>query len=283
MKEFLGKVAVITGAASGIGLGIAHALARRGMKIVLCDIETDALDSARQDLERRQAEVIAIKVDVSDRAAMQRAAEETIAAFGKVHVLCNNAGVGRSVRLDEATAADWDWVLGVNLHGVINGLLAFLPSIKAHGEGGHVVNTSSLSGLRYSPGRGQGIYSTTKHAIIGLSEALASDLEPLGIGVSVLCPAFVKTQMPHSGRNRPTRFGGPAVQKRAVDDPLLAGALTGKDPDLVGEYVATGIEQNQLHILTDAKERDLVEARFRAIVDALDYTARRDAEEARKR
>jgi NAD(P)-dependent dehydrogenase (short-subunit alcohol dehydrogenase family) len=281
MKEFLGKVAVITGAASGIGLGIAHALARRGMKIVLADIEKDALERAREDLERRQAEVIAIEVDVSDRAAVKRAADEAVAAFGKVHVLCNNAGVGRSVRLDEATAADWDWVLGVNLHGTINGLLAFLPLIKAHGEGGHVVNTSSLSGLRYSPDRGQGIYSTTKFALIGLSEALASDLRDTNIGVSVLCPAFVKTQMPHSGRNRPDRFGGPAVQKRAPDDPLLAGALTGKEPDLVGEYVATAIAENQLHILTDAKERHLVEARFKSIVDVFDYTGQRDAAEAR--
>jgi len=280
MKDFLGKVAFITGGASGIGLGIAHALARRGMKIALADIEAEALARARQDLERRQAEVIALELDVSDRAAVQRAADATIKAFGKVHVLCNNAGVGRSVPLDQATGEDWDWVMGVNVQGVINGLLAFIPHLKAHGEGGHIVNTSSLSGLRYSPGRGQGIYSTTKFAIVGLSEALASDMAPFNVGVSVLCPAFVKSQMPHSARNRPARFGGPMSQQRAADDPLLVGALHGKDPDLVGEYVATGIEENQLHILTDAKERRLVEERMHKIVEALDDTTERDAEEA---
>ena len=282
MNDLFGKVAFITGAASGIGLGIAHALAGRGMKIVLADVEKDALDRARQDLEERQAEVIAIELDVSDRAAVQRAAETAISTFGKVHVLCNNAGVGRSVPLDEATGADWDWVVGVNLGGAVNGLLAFVPLIKSHGEGGHIVNTSSMSGLRYSPGRGQGIYSTTKHALIGLSEALASDLTPHNIGVSVLCPSFVKTQMPHSGRNRPRRFGGAEVQQRRPDDPLLVGAIHGKEPDLVGEYVATGIERNQLYILTDAKERAQLEARLDKIRDVLDYTAQRDAREAPK-
>ena len=279
MKELFGKVAFITGAASGIGLGIAHALARRGMKIVLADVQKDALEAARQDLEQRQAEVLAIPLDVSDRDAVRRAADQAIETFGKVHVLCNNAGVGRSVRLDEATGADWDWILGVNLNGAINGLLAFVPLIKSHGEGGHIVNTSSMSGLRYTPDRGQGIYSTTKFALIGMSEALACDLAPFGIGVSVLCPAFVKTQMPHSGRNRPDRFGGPLNANRRPDDPLLVGAIHGKEPDLVGEYVATGIEENQLHILTDAKDRDLVEARMKKISDALEYTARRDARE----
>jgi len=280
MKDLRGKVAFVTGAASGIGLGIARALAARGMILALADVEEEALARAKVEFEERQAKVLAIPLDVSDRTAVARAAEETIRTFGKVHVLANNAGVGRSVRLDEATAQDWDWVLGVNLGGVVNGLLAFLPHMKAHGEGGHIVNTSSLSGLRYSPGRGQGIYTTSKFAIVGLSEALASDLEPFGIGVSVLCPAFVATRMPESGRNRPTRFGGAQVQRRAANDPLLVGARNGKSPDLVGEYVATGIEENQLHILTDAKERDLVEERMQRISDALAYTAARDKAEA---
>jgi NAD(P)-dependent dehydrogenase (short-subunit alcohol dehydrogenase family) len=283
MKDLFGKTAFITGAASGIGLGIAHALAARGMKIVLADIETEALERARGDLEQRQAEVIAIQLDVSDRTAVQHAAETAVAAFGKIHVLCNNAGVGRSVPLDQATAADWDWVMGVNLGGAVNGLLAFVPLIKSHGEGGHIVNTSSMSGLRYAPGRGQGIYSTTKHALIGMSEALAADLEPHEIGVSVLCPSFVRTQMPHSGRNRPSRFGGPQVQQRRADDPLLVGAVTGKDPDLVGDYVATAIEQNQLYILTDAKERAQYEARIDGIRRTFDYTAQRDAREASRK
>ena len=283
MKELFGKVAFITGAASGIGLGMAHALAARGMKIVLADIEKEALEHARQDLERRQAEVIAIELDVSDRVAVQQAAQSAVTTFGKVHVLCNNAGVGRSVPLDQATGADWDWVMGVNLGGAVNGLLAFIPMIKSHGEGGHIVNTSSMSGLRYSPGRGQGIYSTTKHALIGMSEALAADLEPHMIGVSVLCPSFVRTQMPHSGRNRPPRFGGPQIQQRRADDPLLMGAITGKDPDLVGDYVATAIEQNQLYILTDAKERAQWDGRIDNVRKAFDYTAQRDAREASKK
>jgi NAD(P)-dependent dehydrogenase (short-subunit alcohol dehydrogenase family) len=283
MKDFAGKAAFITGGASGIGLGIAHALASRGMKIALADIEKEALVRARQDLERRGAEVIALELDVSDRAAVREAAGETLKAFAKVHVLCNNAGVGRSVPLDQATAADWDWVMGVNLHGAINGLLAFMPHLKAHGEGGHIVNTSSVSGLRYSAGRGQGIYSTTKFALVALSEALASDLAPLDIGVSVLCAGFVNTKMPDSARNRPARFGGPIVEQRGADDPLVLGGRQGKDPDLVGEYVAKAIEENRLHILTDARERHLVEARMRRIVDALDYAAARDAGELKSK
>jgi NAD(P)-dependent dehydrogenase (short-subunit alcohol dehydrogenase family) len=282
MKDLRGKVAVVTGAGSGIGLGIARALAARGMILALADIEEEALAKVKVELDERQTKVIALPLDVSDRDAVARAADETFRAFGKVHVLCNNAGVGRSVRLDEATAQDWDWVMGVNLGGVVNGLLAFLPHMKSHGEGGHIVNTSSLSGLRYSPGRGQGIYTTSKFAIVGLSEALASDLEPFDIGVSVLCPAFVATRMPESGRNRPMRFGGAQEQRRAPDDPLLVGARNGKNPDLVGEYVAKAIEENQLHILTDAKERDLVEARMKRISDAFAYTAERDRREAGK-
>lgn len=271
MREFQGKGAFITGGASGIGLGMARAFGAAGMKIAIADIEAGPLAAPQADLVARGVECITFELDVADRDAVKQAARETVAAFGKIHLLCNNAGVGGAgVPLDEMSDADWDWIIDVNLQGAINGLQAFLPLIKSHGEGGHIINTSSMSGLRVHRGRGQGSYNTTKFALVGLSEALVFDMEPHGIGVAVLCPGFVNTRIYESGRNRPERFGGPVVRNQPDDHPLRLGALNGMDADEFGERIRDAVINDEFYIVTDANEQDMVAARHARIIDAFD-------------
>lgn len=273
MKEFAGKGAVVTGAASGIGRGIARALAERGMKLALLDIEAEALRAAREEIAAAGAEATAHEVDVADRAAMYAAAERAGAALGRVHVLCNNAGVGYAgVPLDRVPDGDWDWVIGVNLMGVVNGIQAFLPLIKAHGEGGHIVNTASIGGHHVMPGWGHGVYSTSKFAVVGLSEALKDDLEPHGIGVSVLCPAAVGTAIYDGGRNRPARFGGPF--RRPADHPMVERLAAGMASGEIGRWVVRAIEDQAFYIFTHPETRELVERRHGRIQEAYDWARR---------
>ena len=201
MNDLRGKTAVVTGGASGIGLGIAGALTGAGMRVAIADVEDTALERARASLAGSAGDVLAVRVDVTDREALAAAADRVEEAFGTVHVLCNNAGVLVGGSIDEMAYADWDWVLGVNVRGVINGLQTFLPRIAAHGEGGHIVNTASLAGM--STARGMSVYTASKFAVVGLTEALRADLADSGIGVSVLCPGVVDTNIFESGRNRP--------------------------------------------------------------------------------
>jgi NAD(P)-dependent dehydrogenase (short-subunit alcohol dehydrogenase family) len=274
MKEFDGKSAFITGGASGIGLGMARAFASAGMKVAIADIKSELLSKAKADIEARGVECLTIELDVSDRTAVRQAATETVAAFGKLHLLCNNAGVGGINRpLDEAEDLDWDWVINVNLMGAVNCLLAFIPFLKAHGEGGHIINTSSVSGLRVYDGRGQGIYATTKFALVGMTEALEQDLKPLGIGVSLLCPGFVKTELPNAPRNRPAKFGGPVAPGHASNSSLSAAAASGIEPDDCGKLVLNAIKNDEFYILTDGNERDLIQARFDRLTEAIERAA----------
>lgn len=269
MEDLNGKAAFVTGGASGIGLGMARAFAHAGMKVAIADVEAGPLAAAEAELGALGAECLAIQLDVADRGAMHRAAEICNKAFGKMHVLCNNAGVGGTgAALDEVTAEDWDWVLGVNLGGTVNGLQAFLPLIKDHGEGGHVINTASMAGLRAYPRRGQGIYITTKFALVGMSEALAPDLEPHGIGVTVLCPGYVNTSIFKAGRNRPQEYGGPFV--RDENSELAAGAKNGMDPNIVGDLIVEAILKNKLYVMTHDTERHMVENRHANIMAAFD-------------
>ena len=201
MEHVEGKVAFITGGASGIGLAMARSYTSSGMKVVVADIQDDALDAVRDKFSDSNAELVAMKVDVTSREAMEQVAMDTEVAFGKIHVLCNNAGVALSGSVDEMSYEDWDWVMNVNLQGVINGTVSFINRLKSRGEGGHIVNTASMAG---QVGIAlMSVYNTTKFAVVGMSEAMRQDLEPFNIGVSVLCPGFVATNIFTSERNRP--------------------------------------------------------------------------------
>ena len=272
MDRLSGRTAVITGAASGIGAGMAEAFAEAGVHLALLDLEEGRLRRVADRLDRSGVEVRCFTVDVSDRDAMKLTAVQVTAAFPAIHILCNNAGVGYTgVPLDRVPDADWDWVLGVNLMGVVNGLQAFLPAILGHGEGGHIVNTASIGGHHIMPGWRYGLYTTSKFAVVGLSEALADDLAGRGVGVSVLCPAAVDTAIYDVGRNRPARFGGPFAQ---APDPNLAAALkAGMKPVEIGRWVVRAILDNQLHIFPHPKTRDFIERRYDRLIAAYDWAA----------
>ena len=271
MKDFQDKVAFVTGGASGIGLGMAKAFASAGMRVVIADIRQDHLDQAVSDFQKAGRPVHPIRLDVSDRAAFAAAAEETVKVHGKVHVLCNNAGVNIIGPIEDARFEDWDWLLSVNLGGVFNGVKAFLPHLKAHGEGGHIVNTSSIAGIVAGPGTG--IYSATKFAIRGLSESLRYELAPYGIGVSVLCPGTVATNLNESESIRPAKFDtddAALKAKRGEGGAILARVLpAGMSADKVGEKVLRGMARNAFHILPHPEFRDEFKEAFDEVLAAL--------------
>jgi len=269
MEQIENRVGVITGAASGIGLGIARALVAHGVNIAMLDIEEEALRAAHESLDTANVDVQRYVADVADRAAMRDTAHAVAAHFGKVHILCNNAGVAASGAVDECTYDDWDWVLGVNLNGVVNGMSEFLPHIEAHGEGGQIVNTSSVLGQFVLPG--QAIYCASKYAVLAISEASRLDLAPRNIGVSVLCPGMINTSILRSNRNRPAAL---SAVGRAIDADALreveARFATGMDPDRVGELVVAGIREDKPYIFTHAQFEDMIRARFEAILAGFD-------------
>lgn len=272
MQQLEGKVAFVTGAGSGIGLGIAEALCAAGVKVMLCDIEQAALDKAVAGLAATNADVAGVRADVSLKAELQAAAEETIARFGKVHILVNNAGVGGGGDYGAWTQASWDWTLGVNLMSVIWGIEIFGPLIEAHGEGGQIVSTASIAGLA---GGVNPAYNVTKYGVVALSEGLRLSLAPRGIGVSVLCPGFIRTQIMDSERNLPARFGAIEVMNsgEAISDfteVARAGIAHGIDPRYVGELVREGIEQDWPYILTDTEFEPMVDERFANIKAGFD-------------
>ena len=276
MKELADKVAFVTGAASGIGLGIATALAQAGVKVMLADIEKTALDRAVEGLKRTNAAVDGVVADVSLRGAIEEAAEKTIQRFGKLHILVNNAGVGGEGRFERTTAAGWEWVLGVNLMSVVYGLQIFVPLMKTHGEGGHVVSTASMAGLIAGAGAQ---YAVTKHAVVALSEVTRIELAQHNIGVSVLCPGVIRTNIMASSRNVPERFKGRTTERASVEsDPAVAQMIAaftqriaaGIDPLYVGELVREAIEADDLYIFTDNEFEPMVDARFAEIKKAFD-------------
>jgi NAD(P)-dependent dehydrogenase (short-subunit alcohol dehydrogenase family) len=269
MRQLEGKTAVVTGAASGIGLGLARTFAREGMAVVLCDIRSDRLDAALAEVEGLGARALAVPTDVSDRAAVEQAAKRAVDAFGAVHVVCNNAGVtmhGKSVA--DMAPAEWDWVIGVNLYGVIHGVQTFLPLIRAHGGEGHIVNTASIAGFVVNPERRSGAYATTKYAVVALSESLHADLAETPIGVSVLAPAAVNTVIYRSGDNRPERFGGP--YPLPGNDPLHEELKHGLHPDVVGRRVVRAIRNRGLFVFTHMQTKDWLDRRHQRIRSAFD-------------
>jgi len=274
MKDLAGKTAFVTGAASGIGLGIAGALAQAGVKVILCDIEEAALAKAVEGLKRTNADVDGIKADVSLKPELKAAADATIARYGKVHILVNNAGVGGGGPYGAWTEAGWNWTLGVNLMAVIWGIEIFGPLIEQHGEGGHIVSTASIAGL--ISGGGNVTYNVSKYGVVALSEGLREELAPRGIGVSVLCPGFIRTQIMDSLRNLPERFPRPSDERLAAMRSsdmfkfIQERVSHGIDPLYVGELVREGIENDWPYIFTDIEFEPFVEARFAAIKQGFD-------------
>ena len=271
MKELRGTVAFVTGGGSGIGLGIAGAFVNAGMKVVLADLRQDHLDTALAEFRQRgqSQSVHAIRLDVTDRVAMAAAADETERVFGKLHVLVNNAGVGIQGPFKGITYADWDFGLGVNLGGVVNGLQTFLPRIRAHGEGGHIVNTASLAALVPMPAPFV-TYVAAKAAVVAISETIRGELMQENIGVSVLCPGPIRTNIHELAKNRPAKFGvGDAF--RAADE---AGATrvpfpSMMEPSEVGALVLKAVLNDELYIITHGEWRPMAETRHAAIITAM--------------
>jgi len=264
-----GKTGFITGGASGIGLGIAKAFVAAGMNAVLADVRQDHLDEAAAWFAAAGAgdRVLALRLDVTDRAAYAQAADAAEARFGKVHVLVNNAGMGILGPLKQIRYDDWDWGLGVMIGGVVNGIQTFLPRILAHGEGGHIVNTSSMAAVVPIPNCA--IYITAKSAVMGMAECLRAELAPDNIGVSAFCPGPVQSNIRESGRTRPEQFrkdsGLAEFESRLEERPNSPLWMTNEE---CGERVLAGIRRNNLFIFTHPEFRDGSKERFDAMLDA---------------
>jgi NAD(P)-dependent dehydrogenase (short-subunit alcohol dehydrogenase family) len=268
MQDVEGKVAVVTGAASGIGLALATRFAESGMKVVLADVERDALAAATRTLQGAGHAVLAVPTDVSRGEDVEALAARTVAEFGGVHLLCNNAGVSVAGPLWEHSVRDWEWVLGVNLWGVIHGVRVFVPIMLGQDAEGHVVNTASVAGLTSFPMIG--VYNVTKHAVVTLSETLARDLDVAGarVKVSVLCPGFVQTQILDSDRNRPERMGRDERPRPAeVEDGIRALIAAGMPPAEVAGRVLDAVRAEQFYVLTHPDFRAQIKERFDGVLE----------------
>ncbi len=272
-----GQVAFITGAASGIGLGLARACAALGMRIVAVDIEADALEKTRSELAAEGHDVLAVGADVTSLASMHDAAARAVQRFGAVHLVCNNAGVGLEGPIDSWTDEGWSWVVGVNLMGVAHGVQALAPILKANADGGHIVNTASIGGLSAAPNHGQ--YAATKFAVVGLSQSLRAELAPHRIGVTVLCPGFVRSRIATSARNAPGDLGArqawlmregftgdaatlfSTIERRVADCDLTA--------DAVGLMALQAVVDNDFYVLTETEFLGDVERRIVAVEKAI--------------
>lgn len=275
INDLAGKTAFITGGASGIGLAMAKSFGARGANVMLADIEEGPLREAIALLSKTNTQVDGVLLDVSDRDAMRDAAKKTVERFGKVHIVCNNAGIGAGGPMEEVTPSDWEWSIDVNLKGVVWGIEAFVPLIKEHGEGGHVVNTASMAGIVPIPGFGP--YTATKYAVVGMSEDLSMELEPFGIGVSVLCPGFVATQIGNSRRTRSEKYG----EEVEPDQDAIAQAgdavAAGIPAEAVGERVVECILENRLYAFTHPEFKENAAARFERMADDFDSIADSEA------
>jgi len=272
MKEFKGKVAVVTGAASGIGRAIAERLTGEGMKVVLADVEQEALGKAEAEMKAGGASVTAVPTDVSKGEDVEALARKTVDAFGAVHVLCNNAGVAVGGLSWERTAADWEWGLGVNLWGVIHGIRVFVPIMLAQGTEGHVVNTASMAGLVSMPL--SSIYNVSKHGIVTLSETLHHELALSGakVKVSVLCPGWVNTQLMDSERNRPAGLLNDEAQEinpvaEAFQGTVRQLLATGLTTEAVADHVFNAIRDEKFYILTHPEMKEAIRTRMEGILE----------------
>jgi NAD(P)-dependent dehydrogenase (short-subunit alcohol dehydrogenase family) len=278
MKEFKDRVAVITGGASGNGRALADRFAEEGMKVVLADVEEKALRLAEAELREKGVDVLGVRTDVSKPEDLEKLAQQTLDAFGGVHVVCNNAGVaGAWGRVWENTLDDWTWIMGVNLWGVIHGVRTFLPIMLERGDEGHIVNTASLAGLM--PGRG--IYGVTKQAVVALSESLYNDLKvsEAKIGVSVLCPGWVDTNIMDADRNRPAELAKtveslPDPQREVMETAVRNFLKTGLHPSAVAGQVFEAIRDDRLYIITHPEMDFIFKERFDNIISRTNPTPR---------
>jgi NAD(P)-dependent dehydrogenase (short-subunit alcohol dehydrogenase family) len=273
MKQFRDRAAVVTGAASGIGLALVERFAAEGMKVVMADIEAPALAEAAAAVRRTGAAVVATEVDVSRPDHVERLARETYDAFGAAHVLCNNAGVAVIGAVHECSLADWQWVINVNLWGVIHGVRAFVPRMLAGGDEGHIVNTASMAGLTTAPF--MSVYDVTKHGVVALSEAMYKEFAATGapLGVSVVCPGLIDTNIMRSARNRPAALaeeGKAGPQAQAFGQALAERLSSGYPPSEVAEQVFQGIRDGRFYVVPAQPEvkaniavraQDLIELR----------------------
>ncbi len=268
METLKDKIAIVTGAASGIGLGITRTLIAEGASVAMLDIDPEPLNKAAAALDKTGAKVQAYTVDVTNREQMQEAASAIQQRFGSIHVLCNNAGVAIGGAVDEVSYEMWDWALEINLKGVVNGMQTFLPLINAETESGHIVNTASI--LSQFPIAGQSIYCASKYAVLGLSEVARIDLAPKNIGVSVLCPGLIATNVVKSIANRSKNLGGGGGQSAELDEIDKVYQAKGLSPDIVGNQVVAGIKSNSPYIFTDTDQVEAMKERFATILSCFD-------------
>ncbi|MCI0549146.1 MAG: SDR family NAD(P)-dependent oxidoreductase [Candidatus Rokubacteria bacterium] len=265
METFTDRIAVVTGGASGIGRALAQALAREGAHILIADVDEPGMAETARLVTGLGRKAVTAVVDVRRRAEVERLAERAFAEFGGAHVVCNNAGVVVHGGLETATPADWEWLIGVNLWGVIHGVDAFVPRMIAQRAGGHVVNTASMAGLIAT--QGLGIYNTTKYAVVGLSETLQKDLRGYGIGVSVLCPMGVATEIRRAERNRPPELRDPAPAPASHGEVVLIGRTLA--PEDVARQVVAAIRANRLYIITHEEGLEPLRRRFQRMEQAV--------------
>ena len=264
MKEFQGKVAVVTGAASGIGRALAERCAQEGMRVVLAGINEQTLMQASQELRAEGASVLAVQTDVSKAGDVEALAQKAFDTYGAVHLLFNNAGVGAGTIIWESTLADWEWTMDVNLWGVIHGIRAFVPRMIAQDTEGHIVNTASIAGLTSGPGLG--IYKVTKYGVVTLSETLYHELALRGakIKTSVLCPGFVKTRIMDGARNRPARLqNDPAEVKMGPESValiqfMLQAVEAGMSAQQVADIAFQAIRDETFYILTHPETKEAI-------------------------
>ncbi len=270
MMDISGKTAIVTGAASGIGLGIATALAEAGANVIMADIQKAAVEEAAHSLSGTNKRVMPVRIDVTQEQTVRDALAAAERNFGKLHIACNNAGVPmHGTKLVDVPAGDWEFVMGVNIWGIIHGIRYFVPAIVKHGEEGHIVNTASVAGFQNRRSTNQGPYSMSKYAALSLSEALEHELEGTNVGVSVLCPGPINTNIARGARNRPDHMGGPQI--RATDEAVLAKRLvtTGLDPKTVGDRVVDAIRAKTFYAFVGAVPAEIIRGRHRHIEDAL--------------
>jgi NAD(P)-dependent dehydrogenase (short-subunit alcohol dehydrogenase family) len=263
MQDLAGRVAVITGGASGIGLATARRLAGEGMRIVLADVQPDVLETAVKEIQGLGAETIGVRTDVGDLKQVQALAEQTFAHFGAAHLVFNNAGVAIFGPIQDMKHEDWEWVLRVDLWGVIHGVEAFVPRLVAQNQGGHIVNTASFAGL--VPNEGLGVYCVAKYGVVALSECLARDLRRHNIGVSVLCPMILATNIERSERNRPLELGGPQASRPRTSEEQANLRGRTLSPEVAAENVVKAVKKGELYIHTHEEARQFIRRRFERI------------------